>query len=277
MSRSRQGASLRQLQQWLAFVVQHPRTADVAIAAKSAAAAFAPAEVRTGAVVRPNDRMSPTDRLQVYNGAYLARLFDVMAIDFGGVRELIGEKAFHRVVAGYVHECPSRHPNLNQLGQRFPDWLARQRPVPGGAFAVELARLELAITRAFDAPAFTPLTTTDLQTIAPGQWAKTRLTVNPSVQLLAFRHPIDAWFQAWKDERPRPPRRRGASWLCVYRKDWRVWRVPLSAAAFAVLAALQAGHALEQALGLAEGADPVGTWFQNWAADGLFSALRKGR
>ena len=277
MSRSRPAPSLRQLQQWMAFVVRHPRTADVAIAANTAAAVFAAAAVNAGDVVRPNGRMSPTDRLQVYNGAYLARLADVMAIDFGGVRELIGEATFRKVVASYVHECPSRHPNLNQLGQRFPDWLARRRPVPGGAFAVELARLELAITRAFDAPAFTPLTTTDLQSIAAGQWARTRLIVNPSVQLLAFRHPIDAWFQAWKDERPRPPRRRSASWLCVYRKDWRIWRVPLSAAAFAVLGALQAGRTLEQALRLAGGADPVGTWFQDWAADGLFSAFRKSR
>lgn len=277
MNRPGKTPSLRQLQQWLSFVVQHPRTADVAIAARPAAATFTAAAVRAGSVILPNDRMSPTDRLQVYNGAYLARLIEVMGIDFGGLRELLGDATFRKVVTRYLHACPSRHPNLNQLGLRFPDWLARQRPVPGGAFAVELARLELAITRAFDAPAFTPLTTADLQTLAPEQWATTRLTVNPSVQLLAFRHPIQAWFQAWKDDRPRPARRRHASFLCVYRKDWRVWRQPLGRDAFSLLQALGAGQSLGRALARVGDSGAVGAWFQDWAANGFFSAVGTAR
>jgi hypothetical protein len=262
------------LQEWLAFVVRHPATADVAVRARAARAMFAAAAVRAGAVVKLDDRMPVTDRLQVYNGGYLARLVEVMAADYGGVQQLVGADRFQELVAGYVTAHPSRHPNLNQLGRRFPAFVRRQRSLPHRAFAAELAELELAMALAFDAEPCVPIDLGALQALSPARQGRVRFAFNPSVRLLACRYPTNGWFQAWKDEESPPPPALARTWVCVYRKDWRVFRLGLQARPFAVLRALATGQPLAAALGRAGGDPAVGTWFQTWAAEGLFAAVR---
>jgi hypothetical protein len=268
---------LRRLQRWLDVVIRHPSTAAVAVHSRSARALFALRAVLAGEVVKPNSRMSVTDRLQVYNGGYLARLQEVLTSDYGALQNLLGEQPFARLVAAYVTAHPSRHPNLNRLGRRLPRFLAQRRGVPRHAFAVELATLELALGEAFDAPEFTPIAPEKLQRIAPEDWGRARLVCNPSLRLCAFRHPVNAYYIAWKQGKaPRPPRWR-QSHVAVFRKDWRVWRLDLPAPAFAVLSAIRRGAPLGQALARARGEAAVGTWFQTWAADGLFTDVRLGR
>lgn len=268
--------NLRRLQEWMALVMRHPATADVALRSKPAQAHFAAREVEAGAVVVPNERMTVAQRLQVYNGAYLSRLMDVLASDYGALQHLIGHAAWHRLCARYVDRHPSDHPNLNRFGRHMPAFVRGQRWLEQRAFAAELAALELAISQAFDAAAFTPLQPERLGAIAPEDWSRARLIANPSLRLLAFRHPTNAWFTAFRDDRPEPAPPPGRSHVAIYRKDYRVLRLDLDARAFAVLLALQAGEPLEQALARARGGD-VGAWFQAWSADGLFTDVRLGR
>lgn len=268
---------LRRLQRWLCHVIRHPATADVAVRSKAARALFPLATVSAGRVVRPNDRMSATDRLQVYNGGYLARLLEVLAGDYPGLQQLLGAERFHALCAAYVDRHPSRHPNLNQLGRNLPAFVARQRSLPHRAFAAELARLELGITKAFDAPEFEPMPAERLGAIATDLWPRARLVCNPSLQLFSFAYPVDAWFSAFRSgATPRPPRRR-ASHLAVFRLDDGVQRLQLAPAAHAVLAALAAGRPLAVALVRAQGGAAVAGWFRTWSAAGLFTAARIGR
>jgi hypothetical protein len=266
--------SLRRLQEWMAFVVAHRSTADHAIDERSARARFAPAAVRAGKVVEPNDRMTPTERLQVYNGAYLARLVEVLAQDFGGVRDLVGEEPFHGLIADYVDRHPSRHQNLNRLGRHLPAFLRTRRDVPHRAFAVELADLELALCAAFDAPEFTPVAIEALQAVPPDRWDSVRLEVNPSLLLRRYAHAVPQWYQAWKVGGKRPSFAPQRSRVAVFRRDDRVFRSQLPEPAFAVLRALADGAPLAAALGRARGDERVGAWFREWAGDGLFTAVR---
>lgn len=268
---------LRALQEWLSQVVQHPRAADAAIRAAAPRSIFPAAAVRAGQVVRPNDRMSPTDRLQVYSGAYLARLVEVMATDYPAVQHLVGERTFGELVAGYVQRHPSRHPNLNRFGREFPAFLRRRRRLRRAAFTAELARLELAVSRSFDAPEFTPLDPHAHAAVPESRWAGARLSLNPSVHLLALRWPTNDYYQAFRDERsPRPPRP-GARWLVVYRKADRVWRMNLTRPMHAVLGALGEGAPLGAAVRRVGAEDEVMGWFGSWARDGLFADVRFGR
>lgn len=268
---------LRRLQEWMAYVMRHPATADVAVRARPARVRFPLRAVLAGDVVKPNDRMSVTDRLQVYNGGYLARLQEVLASDYGALQHLLGEERFSRLCADYVDRHPSRHPNLNQLGKRLPAFLARRPRFPHHAFAVELATLELRLSEAFDAAPFTPVAPERLQTIAPGDWLNARLCCNPSLRLCAFHYPVNAYYIACKEEKkPAPPRPR-ISHVAVFRKDYRVFRLNLAADAYAVLGALQRGVRLGTALARARAADDVRGWFATWAGDGLFTDVIIGR
>ena len=264
---------LRTLQRWLAGIVEHPATADVAMRSRPVDRLVPRRVVEAGAVVRRNPRMSAAEMLQVYNGGYLARLVEVLQGDYGAVQHALGEAAFHDLVARYLQAFPSRHPNLNQLGRSLPRFLARQR-LPHRAFLVELARLELAVSTAFDAPESTPLDPGVLATVPPERWDHARFTASPSLQLLVTRFPTDVYYQGWKEgaapARPPAPVR---SWLAVFRRDDRVWRQRLTQSSFAVLSALVAGAPLGRALRAARAGEPVGEWFQGFARDGLFTAV----
>ena len=277
MMAARKKPGLRRLQEWMSLVIQHPRHARIAIRASGPRALFPSREIETGAIVLPNDRMTPADRLHVYGGGYVARLIEVMASDYGALQHLLGEDTFQELCTAYVLKHPSRHPNLNRFGKQLPAFLAR-RNVKHRAFAVELAKLELHVQLCFDAPEFTPFDLATLQGVPEARWAKARLQLNPSVHLLAFRYPVNGWYQEFMDgKKPNKPPRPGRTWLCVYRKDHRVWRMRLTQPMHAVLSALRDGEPLGTALSRARGDDQVMSWFQSWAADGLFSAVKLRR
>ena len=268
---------LRDLQRWFAAVVEHPRTADIAIGSRAATRLIPRADVVDGRVLVPNPRLDAAGMLQVYNGAYLSRLIEVLQSDFAALQYALGESAFHHLAAGYVYAFPSRHPNLNRLPRHMPEYVRRQRHLPQRAFLAELAELEVALETSFDAPEFAPLDMATLSDTPPERWGGARFRANPSVRLFAFRHPIDEFYQAWKeDKKPRMPKAR-ASWLVVFRKDDRVWRQRVPQAAHRVLRALIDGRPLGAALAAAAravtGEKPVAEWFQSFAADGLFTAV----
>lgn len=264
---------LRRLQRWFALCVEHPCTAGDAIASRAGRTLVARALVDAGRVIARNPRMDAAAMLQVYNGGYLERLLEVLQSDYGAVEHLLGERAFRALGARYVTAHPSQHPNLNQLGLRFPAFVRAQRRLRHRAFVAELARLECAIQTAFDAPEFTPLAADAIARVPAAKHGVARLTPNPSLQLLAFRHPVDAWFQAWKDGRKTTVPRARASWLAVYRRDDTVWRQELVRSEFRVLDALVRGRPLARALALAAARDPVAAWFRGFARNGFFTRV----
>lgn len=266
---------LRRLQSWFAHVVQHPGTSAQALA-EPAAQRLVPTRA-LATTIAANPRLDAASMLDVYNGGYLARLVEVMQGDFGAVHRLLGDDAFRALVARYLQRHPSRHPNLNRLGRAFPAFVATQRRLPQRAFLAELAQLELAVSRAFDAAEFTPLAASALQAVPAAHWDRVRFVPNPSLQLLVSRHPVDRAYQAWKDGAPLVVPAPERSWLLVHRRDDRVWRQRLVPGQFAVLQALFTGAPLATALAKAPKGAPVGEWFAACTREGWFTALRRGR
>jgi hypothetical protein len=106
------------------------------------------------------------------------------------------------------------------------------------------------------------------------------------LQLLALRHPTNRFYQSLKDgqsfkdgqsvndgKRPRVPGPR-PSWLAVYRKDDRVWRMDLDRAKFRVLEALCSGKPLASALRRSPDAGERFTqWFAEWVGEQFFQRV----
>lgn len=268
---------LRTLQRWFATVVEHPATAEVAVRSARARKLVALPALHAGQILVQNPRMAATDQLQVYNGGYQVRLIEVLQGDFGGLREVLGDDAFTALMAHYLGKHPSRHANLNQLGQHVEAFVRARRRQPDRAFLADLARLEWSLCRAFDAPEFAPVTTEQLQQVPADQWAQVRLQLNPSVQLVATRFPVGAWYRAWKeDQSPKIPGPEQA-WTLVFRREDKVWRQRLERTQHALLAALAKGAVLGEAIERSGGDARVGQWLQEFAREGLFSGVvRKG-
>src|SRR5260370_2014325 len=109
--------------------------------------------------IKPNDRLTSFERLEIYNRQYWFRLLSSMIEDFSGLQAILGSQRFESMCKAYLTECPSRSFTIRNLGAHLEKWLrqnpswARDRRV----LALDMVRLDWADIEAFDGPAKPPL------------------------------------------------------------------------------------------------------------------------
>ena len=74
-------------------------------------------------IVKPNDRLTSVERLEIYNRVYWFRLLSSLADDFPGLRAVVGQEKFDAILHGYLTELPSVSFTLRDLGSRLEAWL----------------------------------------------------------------------------------------------------------------------------------------------------------
>src|SRR5260370_14452688 len=139
--------------------------------------------------LKPNDRLTSLERLEIYSRSYWFRVLDSLYDDFPGMRAVLGQQAFHRLSRAYLADCPSRSFTLRNLGSRLEDWLQRHPEYAGKCYplAIDTVRLEWAHIEAFDNAAMKVLGPEDLLELGPGF----RAALQPYIRLLALQYPVD--------------------------------------------------------------------------------------
>ena len=219
--------------------------------------------------IKPNDRLTSFERLEIYNRQYWLRVLGALAEDFPGLRAVLGGQWFESMCKTYLTECPSRSFTLRNLGARLESWL-RQNPSwmrDRQALALDMVRLEWADIEAFDGQAKPSLRSGDLQEM---QWPQLRLALQPYVQPLELRYPVDDLLLAVKhgedtagfasnaiQERRRRSKVRAVArlepeqiFLAVHRLDFSVYFRRIEPEDFALLSALRTGKTIERAIEL---------------------------
>lgn len=154
------------------------------------------------------DDSARTDRATlfgVYINAYRWRLGEFMASDYPALRELLGEEAFDALIEAYIVAEPSRFRNARWFSTRLPEFMASSADWRFDARAVSLARLERAMTDAFDAPDAEPLALESLGALAPEGWPRLAFVLHPSLLLLDLAAGVIEAFDAINAEEPIPP------------------------------------------------------------------------
>ena len=248
--------------------------------------------------IAPNSRLTPFERLEIYNRQYWYRLLDALAEDFPALRSVVGSRAFESLSVAYLTDHPSRSFTLRNLGSMLPEWLATHPQHTGrrNRLALDIARIEWAFVEAFDNAQSTPLTLDQIATLDAGSG----LGLQPHVQLLALDYPADELVLALHkrqrrgtseagvkhDEGPQPPAqlpklRRRATWVAAHRVDNVVYYRRLEREEYLTLSALRAGSSLGDALeaGLSDTRKPasrlpalIRSWFAHWAELGWICA-----
>ena len=246
--------------------------------------------------IKPNDRLSSFDRLQIYNQQYWWRLLSSFAEDFRGLRAVLGDRKFDRLAVAYIDACPSRSWTLRNLGARLGKFLAAhpELTAPRSQLALDVARVEWARTVAFDEAARRPL---DPLRIAGRDPAGIFVKLQPYISLLELAHPVDRLLAKLKranddqgassnavsashrrrrlrlDARPS----RNPIFLAVHRLENSVYYKRLEPGAFRLLVALRTGKSLADACGAAfigsknlpeADASLVREWFSAWTQFG---------
>jgi len=248
-------------------------------------------------IIKPNDRLTSFERLEIYNRQYWYRVLSNMQEDFPGLCAILGDRKFVKMSEAYLVDCPSQSFTLRNLGSRLESWLHKHPKWAGTkqALALDMVRLEWADIEAFDSKAEEPLRAEELRA---GADEDLRLRLQPYVRLLALAYPVDDLVLAVKkesdgefasnafDERRKKKRVAAvarlepeAIFLAVHRLDYSVYFRRLEREEFLLLKALGDGKTLGAAIGvafkkssipLAERPENIEVWFRNWAALGWF-------
>jgi hypothetical protein len=273
---------LDRMQRWMQAVVVHPGSEEQAVLAPEAQREV-PAE-RIGDVILPSATLTPTQRVGIYHGMYLLRMRDALAGDYPALEHFLGEDGFLGFVRDYVQAHPSRSHTLNRLGDHVPEFIARTSGFPRREFCTELARLELAVTEVFDSPEQAPLGEAEIAAVPSEAWEGARFTPITAFRLLALRYPVNAYLQSVRDEdhdhHPKPRLR--SEWVAVHRRDYAVYRLDLTQAAYDLLADLARGERLGDAISAAlrrpgrkrPSEDDLFRWFREWIAGGMFAEIQ---
>jgi hypothetical protein len=290
LDRLRTRAELRQLQRFFTHALVRPLTRGDNLAPRwldGRAMDTVAAEW-----IKPNDRLTASERLQIYARCYWYRLSDSVYEDCPGLRAALGERKFAALARAYLERYPSRSFTLRNLCERLPHFIAEEPgwTAPLTQFAETVARFEWAQTHAFDAASRPPLQPADFASVPP---SRLRLGLQPHLTLLAAGWPVDEYViavrrrEAQRAEASNTPGgaarvRMGAkvrrprakpTFLVVHRYRGRLYYKHVSPPAFAVLSALQAGATLARALGTTGkrvSVDQVQQWFSDWTELGWF-------
>ncbi|KAA6456279.1 DUF2063 domain-containing protein [Acidobacteria bacterium AB60] len=280
---------LEEIQRAMASAVMMPLTADEDMrqhAPDGRAMTHVAAEF-----IAPNSRLTPFERLEIYNRQYWYRVLGALAEDFPAVRAVVGAKKFEALSVAYLAQHPSRSFTLRNLGSKLVEWLEAHPQFAGRrhALAVDMTRIEWAFVEAFDNPEHEPLTLEQIATLD----ADSRLAIQPHVRLMALNYAADevtlslhsrekrqaseagVKHDDGEDAPVRLPRlRRRALWVAAHRVDLSVYYRRLEREEYLTLEAIRAGMPLGAALeaGFRDSRIPasgrpgrVSAWFGTWA------------
>ena len=247
-------------------------------------------------IIKPNDRLTSFERLEIYNRQYWFRVLGALSEDFEGLRLIIGDRAFEKLSITYLEDCPSRSFTLRNLGSRLELWLRSHTEFVKGVeeIAIDMVRLEWAEIESFDEAAKPKLTEADLATLGPDP----QFSLQPHLRLLDVHYPVDQILLRIRREQRvidiasnavagRPPRRRRPRrslpqpekiFLAVHRADNSVYFKRLDHEAFAILSDLRDGKRLSDAVQRVnwrktsgeQAAERIQAWFALWSSLGWF-------
>ncbi len=251
--------------------------------------------------IKPNDRLTSFERLEIYNRQYWFRVLDCLYDDYPGLRAIVGERKFMKLAKAYLTRYQSDSYTLRDLGNRLeqflreePDWSA-----PKEALARDMARFEWAQVVAFDGPSKPALTPDDILDTPP---SKLTLGLQPYLSLLELDFAVDDFLIAVKKQesdvlrgeasnakdgapkkrnrrkRVRYPKREKV-YLAVHRHDNVLYYKRLEEEEHAILKSLDRGVTVENACVEAVTASrrinvdwpvQIRQWFDSWSTLGWF-------
>ena len=233
----------------------------------------APAGIRDDAAA---DALS---RLAIYQHGYRIRLRDALKNEFDGLRCMAG-RGFEALLDAYVAAHPSPHYNIRWYGAGLAGFLENERS--GKPQLADVARLDWAISTAFDAADEPSIDIAQLATVPPEAWANLRLLPQANLQLVRCTCNTDAFRRAADRGGARPRLRRLANprRVLVWRHAMSVHYRRLDEDEHQVLTAAQRGEAfaalcamLAERQGEGAAMGRMVSLLQTWVASGLLRGL----
>lgn len=202
------------------------------------------------ALLMGSRRLSAAGGLAIYQRGYFLRIAACMREQFPALCHALGRALFDDFVADYIRDCPPASHTLYDLGRRFAEWMAVNRP-DGDApekwidFMIDLARFEYAVFAMFDAPGH------EGKAFAGPATPDRRLRLQPCFALGAYRFEVPAYYHAVRLGQPAPLPPEQESFVALVRTDYVTRTIGLGESHYLFLKAMADGG------GIADGIDAV--------------------
>ncbi len=253
-------------------------------------------------IIKPNDRLSSFERLQIYNQQYWWRLLGSFGEDFRALRAVVGTRKFDKLAVAYLDVHGSQRWTMRDLGRHLEAFL-RAHPeltAPHERLAIDIVRVEWARVVAFDEPGKPVLQPGKIAALPPD---RLRIGLQPYLTLLDLDHPVDDLLLKFKESQietgtfsnavsasvtrrrariaSRPSRR--PVHLAVHRLNLAVYYKRLEPEAYRLLTALRDGATLADACDAAfagsrdlpeANAEKIRHWFAMWVEFGWLCRAR---
>lgn len=289
-------SELVDIQRRVAAAIMHPLTRQETMPRKRRDGASNQSEA--DALIKPNDRLTSFERLEIYNRQYWFRLYSCFEEDFPGLLAVVGRKKFDAIMREYLTDFPSRSFTLRNLGSQLEHWLLahREHIEPNVDLALDMVRIEWAHIETFDSADDPLIDADDLAEIHD----ESILRLQPYLRVLKLRYPVDDLIIDIRSEsgssdsssnnasiaRKRKRARHVAAmepekiYLAVHRHENSVYYKRLSREDYLLLSALMSGEPIGKAIDIAlagsaipeqERAQILKSAFQTWSSLGWFT------
>jgi hypothetical protein len=255
----------------------------------------------TAQFIKPNDRLTSLERIEIYNKQYWFRLIDSFYDDFPGLRAILGRLKFNKLAVQYLDAHPSTSFTMRNLGRYLADFINKNPTLvaPKLALAQDMVKFEWAQVEAFDGRSFPPVTADDL--LSKHKNPETiRFSLQPYINILHLRYPLDQYILKLKksglrgeasnaveeNELENPKRQRRTpiprpkeTFVVVHRLDNSLYYKQIDPRECRLLISLQRGQTLGKAIKSAfeketPDSELIRQWFKTWTELGWFCKLK---
>jgi len=119
---------LATIQAWMQSVIMNRAGVIDGIASVDARSHIDVSPAQIESVIERSSQQTSVERLEIYSGAYYARLLECLRAEYPIMAEAMGKELFDEFAVEYLQRHPSHSYTLNDLGGNFPKFLAETRP-----------------------------------------------------------------------------------------------------------------------------------------------------
>ena len=167
-------------------------------------------------------------RVEIYGEAYKARLLEALKTNFPALHRVMGDDAFRELAHRFIDESPSEYRSIRWFGRELETFARSDESLLPHSALIDLLKMDWALGIAFDAADVPATTESDLQHVAPADWAALRFAFHPSLTLLKLDWAVEPiWRAVMKDENTETPEPlAGTHYLLVWRRELEAkWRI----------------------------------------------------
>ena len=173
---------LKTLQALLYRLITAPEGVAAGLAAEGALGAIILGDLEK--IIESDDRLSATERLEIYANAYFYRILDCLKEDFPATLVTLGADNFHNLVTGYLIEYPPTEPSISYAGRHLAEFLRHHPMRERWPFIGDLAWLERTLIEVFHAAEAEPLSAEAMRAVAPDDWPALAMRTHPALAIV---------------------------------------------------------------------------------------------